>query len=105
MDKVALIRGLMEARRFVDMRDIMEGESPYISDLSTGAPDGVAERRAWAMSQHHLRFVAEFGDLPTARKDGRILSAYPEDFETWLQFGAPGIAVEDIERYLAANPL
>lgn len=105
MDKVKIIRALIDSGRVKDVLDFVEGESEYISDTSEGAPQTRELRRIWVLVVHHLRFVSEFGNIPAATKNGKHLIAYPQEFELWLDAGAPGISDQDIREYLKENPL
>lgn len=105
MDKVEIIRALIDSGRAKDVLDFVEGESEYISDKSEGAPQTRELRRIWVLVVHHLRFVSEFGNIPAATKNGKRLIAYPQEFELWLDAGAPGISDQDIREYLKGNPL
>ena len=105
MGKVEVIRTLIDSGRAKDVLDFVEGESKYISDKSEGAPQARELRRIWVLVVHHLRFISEFGDIPATTKNGRYLFAYPQEFELWLNAGAPGISDQDIREYLKENPL
>ncbi|WP_139199131.1 hypothetical protein [Pseudomonas panipatensis] len=106
MGKVEAIKALISFGRVQDVLAFVEGDSIYISAASEGAPQSPELRRIWIMVVHHLRFISEFGNTPDKKfKDGKYLSPYPEEFEQWLDEGVPGIAEEDIQRYLEQNPL
>lgn len=106
MNKIEIIRALVCSGRARDVLDFVEGDSIYISDASLGAPQDPELRRIWVMVVHHLRFVSEFGDTPTTQcKDGKYFSPHPDDFNAWLDAGAPGVADEDVMAYINENPL
>ncbi|WP_131190151.1 hypothetical protein [Stutzerimonas kirkiae] len=105
MDKVKIIRALIDSGRVKDVLDFVEGESEYVSDKSEGAPQARELRRLWILVVHHLRFLSEFGSTPAATKDGKYLISYPREFDLWLDAGAPGVAEQDIMEYLKKNPL
>ncbi|WP_129590582.1 hypothetical protein [Stutzerimonas stutzeri] len=105
MGKVEIIRALIDSGRAKDVLDFVEGESKYISDKSEGVPQTKELRRIWVLVVHHLRFISEFGNASAATKDGKYLITYPQEFELWLDAGAPGISDQDIREYLKENPL
>jgi len=106
MNKSELIRNLVENGRALDLLRMLEGESPYTNEASEGAPKEPALAKLWMAALYHLRFVAEFGNRPdTVMKDGKWCSAFPKEFSEWIDAGAPGIVVEELERYLQDNPL
>lgn len=106
MEKTEIIRRLIDAGRARDVLEFVEGDSPYISETSPGAPQEPELRRLWILVVHHLRFISEFGILAVREyKDGRCLTAFPDEFEQWLQVGAPGISNDDIGAFLRDHPL
>ncbi|MGE8098601.1 hypothetical protein [Pseudomonas fluorescens] len=106
MGKIETIKKLISVGRAKDVLDFVEGDSPYISEVSLGAPQEQELRRLWVIAVHHLRFVSEFGVSSSGvHKDGKYLTAFPEGFEQWLQAGAPGVADEDISAFLKDHPL
>jgi len=85
---------------------LLEGDSDFTSDESEGAPDDRQLARLWVAAIYHLHFVAEFGDEEELRcKDGKWLSPFPLEFRGWLDAGAPGIAMNDLQRYVEHHPL
>lgn len=106
MDKIEIIRLMLDAGRAKDILAFVEGESPYLSDASDGVPQDPELKRIWIMVVHHLRFLVEFGSGTSVQSSGgKIYSSYPDEFERWLSAGAPGISELDIERYITENPL
>jgi hypothetical protein len=106
MNKTELIKNIVESGRAQDLLLMLEGESPYTNDESEGAPKDHALAKLWTAALYHLRFIAEFGNQQnTLMKDGKWVSAFPEEFSQWLEAGAPGIAIEEIVRYVKENPL
>jgi hypothetical protein len=106
MNKSELIRKIVDGGRAPDLLLILEGESPYTSEDSVGAPHDPALARLWTATLYHLRFLAEFGNRSdTVLKDGRWLSAFPNEFSEWLNAGSPGVTDSELERYLRNNPL
>ena len=54
----------------------------------------------------HLEFTAAFGsECASVAKDGRVHFAHPEEYEIWLREGAPGLFLEELESYVANEPL
>ncbi|HEY9105269.1 MAG TPA: hypothetical protein VIN58_01235 [Roseateles sp.] len=104
MTKIEAIQQLMTTGHVGDLLLMLEGDSPYSDEHSEGAPDDRQLARLWTAALYHLRFVAEFG--PSAErqfKQGKWLSAFPAEFSEWLQAGAPGVSMADLERCLRAN--
>lgn len=79
---------------------LIEGESPYTTEASEGVPLDPHLKRLWIVAVHHLRFVVEFGFQEKVVSNGKYLSSFPNEFEQWLQAGAPGIGAEDIQACL-----
>lgn len=106
MGKVEAIRALISVGRAKDVLGFVEGESPYISNASLGPTQNSESRRLWVIVVHHLRFVSEFGTSSLrGHRDGKYFTAFPEEFDQWLQAGAPGIADDDINALLNDHPL
>jgi len=106
MNKSKIIREIVDSGRAPDLLLIMEGESPYTSEDSEGAPHDPVLARLWMAALHHLRFVAEFGNRSdNVLKDGKWLSAFPNEFLDWLDAGSPGVTDGELTRYLQDNPL
>jgi hypothetical protein len=106
MSKAELIKNMVDGGRTADLFLMLEGESPYTSDASEGAPRDSKLAKLWTAALYHLRFVAEFGNRSdSVMKDGKWLSAFPEEFSEWLEAGAPGITLDELEKYLRDNPL
>ena len=105
-DKAALIMQLVNQGRSEDILALIEGESPYTTDDSEGAPEDRTLARLWIAALYHLRFTSEFGvGSPTQVKNGRVESPFPDEFMQWLEAGAPGIGLSDLLNYLNDNPL
>lgn len=100
MHKIDAIRFLMQNGHVRELLQLIEGDSPYTTDNSEGAPHDPYLRRLWVIAVHHLRFVAEYGEREKIVCDGKYLSSHPVEFEQWLQAGAPGIGNEDIQACL-----
>lgn len=106
MEKVEAIRRLISAGRAKDVLAFVEGDSPYISNECEGAPQEPEFRRLWILVVHHLRFVSACGaNSPRNIKDGKYLTDFPQEFDRWLQVGAPGISCGDLAAYLKDYPL
>src|SRR5215207_1943207 len=106
MNRSELISRIVDSGRAPDLLLILEGESPYTSEDSEGAPSDPVLARLWMAALYHLRFVAEFGNRSdTVLKDGKWLSAFPNEFSEWLDTGSPGVTDGELTRYLQSNPL
>lgn len=106
LTKSELIERLVAAGRAADLVLLLEGDSAFTSDETEGAPDDRQLARLWIAAIYHLRFVAEFGDKKEPRcKEGKWLSPFPVEFGIWLDAGAPGIAMTDLEHYVEHHPL
>src|SRR5690242_10603014 len=103
--KEGAIRWLL-TNRANDLRELMEGESAYTLPSSLGISKASRdEGRAWTVALYHVRFATKFGLAQSQVWEGTHLhSAFPEEFETWLSMGAPGISDEELTSYLHANP-
>lgn len=106
MGKIEAIKMLVSIGRAKDVLDLLEGESSYISDASEGVPQEPELRRLWIVTVHHLRFVSDFGNSAIeGERDGKHLTPFPDEFESWLNAGAPGIASKDIDSLLRSRPV
>jgi hypothetical protein len=111
--KVALIRRLVEARRGEELRHMLLGASAYCSssnDRRVRYPPRFAEREdgfhlmTWV--QAHLEFTAAYGtERQQVEQGGRIHFAHREEYELWLSEGSPGLFLEELEAYVANEPL
>lgn len=86
---------------------INNGKAQHILDIMLGDdPDRISEnpifinqesKDSYVMTIEHLRFMIKFGNQKKPIKDsGKIFFPYPEYFEAWMDFGAPGITEEDL---------
>lgn len=104
--KAELIEILVRTGRAADIVLLLEGESTLSNDQSEGAPKDRELAKLWTMALYHLRFVATYGvDASALLQDGKWLSPFPDEFQAWLQAGAPGISSTDLSRYLEVRPL
>lgn len=89
-----------------DILALMEGESPYITESSEGAPTDHKLIQLWTFALYHLRFISEFGINGKKQfKDGKVICPFPNEFMQWLEADAPGIDLPDLNRYLIDNPI
>lgn len=103
---IEIIRYLLEKGRAKELRDIMFGESEFTSPESELKLNGWEEKKAWRMAFAHVEFVSKYGNEKTlVKEDGKIYSAYPDEFNEWLNLGAPGIPWQDLFAYLEKNPI
>lgn len=105
LPNIDLVRKLVETGRAQDILDLLEGESEYTSPEYWSFSLIGEHGRAYMMAIHYLRFVAEFGLAREVMiEDGNVRRAYPDDFDHWLQLGAPGIIANEFNDYLKAKP-
>lgn len=54
----------------------------------------------------HLEFTAKYGtDVLHVEEDGKHWFAYPREYELWLEQGAPGLFLDELEAYVAEEPI
>ena len=105
-DKVAMIRGMLSAGRFSILYELVARISPFNVCVASGRVMSDHEQDAWQHACMHLEFLAKYGPNETSIKDGKFFRfSYPSEFEAWLQSGAPGLSVDELSAYLAAQPL
>lgn len=97
MEKVEIIKALIDSGRARDILDFVEGESKYISDDSEERPQSKDFRKIWVLVVHYLRFVSEYGKISGATRDGKYLVPYPQEFRLWLDAGAPVFPTKILE--------
>jgi hypothetical protein len=103
--KSELIQDLISRGQTGELLALMEGESAYTTEASTGVPDDSDLARIWMGALYHLRFIARFGsDATTGLRDGRVESPVPDEFAKWLKAGAPGIGESDLENFARDHP-
>ena len=107
-EKVLLIRKLVSLQKGEELRLMVIGESEFsnkknddvavdYSVLDRPNPEGNMASFAF----EHLRFTAEFGENLTSFKDkeGLFHFAYSYEYEQWLQQGAPGLYLDELEAF------
>lgn len=90
---------LIDSGKAGDLLDLLLGDS---SLRVSAAPSflGDDEKYSYLMTVEHLRFVSKYGSGKSPIKEGgKIYFAHPDYFAQWLDFGAPGIAQEDLDNY------
>lgn len=103
---IEIIRHLVEKGRAKDLKDIMFGESEFTSPESELELNEWEEKKAWRMAFAHVEFVSKYGNEKTGvEENGKFYSAYPEEFNKWLNLGAPGMPWHDLFAYLEKNPI
>ena len=106
MEKIAQIRALVSVGRAADVRELLVGISRYCASVIVPGPWNAEEMELRQMAELHLDFVAKYGLDAEQAKDGKLYRfCYPRDFERWLDFGAPGVAEEDLAAYISENPI
>ena len=109
--KCALIRQLVRARRGDELRLMTLGVSKYCRPENDKKVSFAPVNRETALhpaslAYFHLEFTARHGpDALQAEEGGKWEFAYPEEFEVWLGQGAPGLFLEELEAYVAENPI
>ena len=103
---VNILREFLQKGRSIDLLDLLKGESMYNIDTNEELPLNKDTSKIWRMAISHVEFITKSGiDRTKAEEDSKFYSAHPDDFEKWLEIGAPGITQEEIEMYLEENPL
>ncbi len=98
MNKRSIIGNLLATGWALALLAVLEGESALSDPMAPGAPDDHDLARLWIAAQYHLKFVSRFGaNSPPQIVDGKFLSSFPEEFERWIDAGAPGIAALELE--------
>ena len=70
------------------------------------SPANPKELHPTSLAFLHLEFTAKYGtDVLEAEEGDRRWFAYPEEFELWLEEGAPGLFLEELEAYVAEHPI
>ena len=99
MNKRSIIGSLVATGRASELLAVLEGDSDLSDPTASGAPEDRELARLWIAAQYHLRFVSKFGEYsPPQKVDGKLLSSFPEEFERWVEAGAPGITALEFER-------
>jgi len=99
MNKRSVIFNLIATDRASELLAVLEGESRLSDAASAGAPEDRELARLWIAAQYHLKFVSEFGkDAAPQMVEGKLFSPFPEDFERWVESGAPGVTDLEFER-------
>jgi len=58
------------------------------------------------LAYYHLEFTARYeAEVLVAGEASKTWFAYPEEFEAWLDAGSPGLFLEELEAYIAENPI
>lgn len=105
-DAVLLVRQIMAGKRYSDLYEIVAGISKYNISSESLEEMSDEEQRAWQSVIHHLEFLSKYGDkLTMIDINGRMWFPHPEEFEGWLELGAPGVSVDELHAYLADFPL
>lgn len=105
IDKSILIKMLKNGKA-QDLLELMSGESAYTNENSELILNGWEEKKAWRMSLEHVQFISQFGlEVDKAEESSKFFSAYPEEFNEWLELGSPGLVEEDLMNYLKENPI
>ncbi len=112
LKKIALIKRLVEAGHGEELRLILFGASRFNrpeldddADVIYPPEWGPGEGRLHIVTlvQAHLEFTAMFGtSSQSASEGGRHYFAHAAEFELWLNHGAPGISIAQLQALEAA---
>ncbi len=103
-NKVELIKKIIADGREEDIYKLIVGISEY-SLIEKHERSPIEEKKMRYTAEAHLNYVIKFGYGEKTQKIGKIkYFPYNEEFEEWLENGAPGILEEEINNYLADNP-
>ena len=99
MNKRSIISNLVTAGHASELLAVLEGESRFSDAAAPGAPENRELARLWIAAQYHLRFVSEFAEnSPPQTVGGKLLSSFPDEFDRWVEAGAPGVTDLEFER-------
>jgi len=111
--KIALIKHLVATGHGDELRLILSGASRFNrpefnddADVTYPSEWEPSERTLHLVSlvQDHLEFTARFGTSSrTATEGGRHYFAHVTEFELWLNHGAPGISIAQLQAVEAAH--
>lgn len=112
-DKIQLVERLVAASLGNELRRILLGASRFNRLELEDQPDA-AYPEAWAQAAGglhmmtqvlaHLEFTSEFGiGLQTAIRNGKHHFSHPEEYETWLMHGAPGVSIAQLHALESAS--
>ena len=104
--KISILRQIMAAKRYAALYEIVVGISKFNIKEESSQDMTDDEQHAWQLTIHHLEFLSKYGDSsPMVEINGRTWFAHPEEFEAWLELGAPGVSLSELRGYLADCPL
>jgi hypothetical protein len=112
LKKIAFIKRLLEAGHGEELRLILFGASRFNCPELDDDPD-VIYPPAWvhyegrlhliSLVQAHLEFTAMFGASSQSASEGRRhYFAHIAEFELWLNHGAPGVSIAQLQALEAA---
>ncbi|MGK5060462.1 hypothetical protein ACQ4WY_26355 [Janthinobacterium sp. LB2P49] len=103
---IAILRQVMAAKRYAALYEIVVGISKYNKGEESPIDMSEYEQSAWQLVIHHLEYLSKYGDsTPMVEVNGRKWFAHPEQFEIWLELGAPGVALDELQSYLDDFPI
>ncbi|MES9906170.1 MAG: hypothetical protein ABW168_26260 [Sedimenticola sp.] len=98
---IQIVLNMLSQGRANDLVELMLGESHFSIENKPETPKNKEESRKWRMALSYVEFVAKFGlGVEKGEYDGKAYISYPDDFQKWLEIGAPGISQEEISEYL-----
>ena len=105
--KRAIVEAMTKTGRAGDLREIILGISRFcVASNRTQNAWSASDERLSRMAELHLEFVADFGTTVQQAVDGkRLRFAYWDDFNAWLDAGAPGVELEELRAHLEENPV
>ncbi len=104
--KISILRQIMAAKRYAALHELVVGISKYSIAEEPSKDMNNDEQCAWQLTMHHLEFLSKYGDSsPMVEINGRKWFAHPEEFDGWLELGAPGVSLDELRAYLDDCPL
>jgi hypothetical protein len=101
-ESAEIIRGMVARGFAAELLALLYGESVYNSPTSPGAPAESSARRLRTDAILHLTYVIKTVRTEgNAEVDGKFYGAYPEEFEKWIEGGAPGITEDELLAFAA----
>lgn len=100
-----IIKTLLEDHREQALLDLLEGDAEASRLLVH--PERVEEKILLAGAVLHLKFLLMFpGQTGQVVRDGKVYSAFPDEFQQWLASGTPGLNEAALAEagLLALNP-
>lgn len=95
--KEELIDRLLQNGSSMELYKLLMGVSDYNQEQAR-VEYSLEETKLISSARSHLLFVEKFGIKESHVVDGeKHYFAYPEKFSEWIQAGAPGVLLEELE--------